>query len=215
MRLTVFGATGSTGGPFVRQALEAGHEVTAVVRGEPTALIDRMQGTPGQFLAVRADLMNPVEIEPYICGRDAVVSILGSAGRGPSTVRERGARSVTAAMSKTEVRRLVIVSVSAAYTEVKDDPFARFVVKPLVRRILKHPFTDARAMERVVRDTDLDWTIIRPPRLTAGELTRDYRIGVDKGLRGAYRISRADLADCLIGIIDDPDFHRATVSPGY
>ncbi|QXJ21509.1 NAD(P)H-binding protein [Actinomadura graeca] len=215
MRLTVFGATGSTGGPFVRQALDAGHEVTAVVRGDPAALADRMPEAGGRFLAVRADVMNPAEIEPFVSGRDAVVSVLGSAGRAPSRVREKAAESVTTAMARAEVRRLVIVSVSAAYTEAKDDPFARLVVKPLVRRILKHPFTDARAMERVVRGSGLDWTIIRPPRLTGGALTRDYRIGVEGGLRGAYRISRADLADCLIGILDDPDFHRATVSPGY
>ncbi|MUN38457.1 NAD(P)-dependent oxidoreductase [Actinomadura litoris] len=215
MRLTVFGATGGIGGPFVRQALDAGHEVTAVVRGDPAALIDEMRERAGRFIAVRADVMDPVGVEPHISGRDAVVSVLGSPGRGPSTVRVEGARSVTAAMGKADVRRLVIVSTSAAFTEVKDDPFARLVVKPLVRRILKHPFADARGMERVVRESDLDWTIVRSPRLTGGGLTRDYRMGVDGGLRGAYRISRADLADCLIGIIDDPDFHRATVSPGY
>ncbi|WP_433336606.1 NAD(P)-dependent oxidoreductase [Spirillospora sp. CA-294931] len=210
MHLTIFGATGAVGGELVRQAVDAGHDVTAVVRRPTPALTGG-----GRLTVATADLTDPASLVPMIDGCDAVLSAIGSPGRAVSTSRTDTAEKIIEAMAKASARRLIVVSASAAFTEEDDGPVAHFLVKPLVRKILKGPFSDARAMEAVVRESGLDWTIMRPPRLTDGRLTRDYRIGVDRGLRGGYRVARADLADCMLGLIDDPDFLHCTVTPGY
>jgi uncharacterized protein YbjT (DUF2867 family) len=221
MRLTVFGATGATGGHLVRQALAAGHEVTAVVRGDPAGLPARLwpggdgPSGAGELRCVAADAEDPADLAPLVTGRDAVLTAIGSPGRAVSSARERTALGITNAMREAGTARLVAISTSAAFTEADDGPVARLVVKPVVRRVLAHPFADARAMEEVVRASGLRWTIMRPPRLTGGRRTRRYRVGYGGGLRGGYRISRADLADCMLAVIDDPRSHLTTVSPGY
>jgi putative NADH-flavin reductase len=54
-----------------------------------------------------------------------------------------------------------------------------------------------------MRDSGLDWTIVRPPRLTNGPLTRSYRVGSGRNVRGGLSVSRADVADLMLGVIDD------------
>src|ERR1700720_3068189 len=82
MKLTIFGATGATGTCLTRQALAAGHEVTAVVR-DPSRL-----PVPAQprLRTVIADVMDPASIIPAIAGADAVISAVGPRGTGPTTV---------------------------------------------------------------------------------------------------------------------------------
>src|SRR5699024_10858041 len=113
MKLTVFGATGGTGQQIVRQALRAGHEITAVVR-DPA----RLGLEPGENLdVVTADVLDPASIAPAISGRDAVLSTLGPRGRAPSRVCRDSARGIAAAMHDSGVRRLLVVSNSGNYTE--------------------------------------------------------------------------------------------------
>ncbi|MER5423861.1 NAD(P)-dependent oxidoreductase [Streptosporangium roseum] len=80
MRLTVFGATGGTGRHLVRQALDAGHEVTAVVRDPARLPIDH----PALDIVV-ADIFDAVSLKPTLDGHDAAVSVLGPRGRTDTT----------------------------------------------------------------------------------------------------------------------------------
>ncbi|MCW2890208.1 MAG: hypothetical protein QOE54_7060 [Streptosporangiaceae bacterium] len=218
MRLTIFGATGGIGTLLVRQSLEAGHQVTAVVRGDPEVIATALTRRAHEGLTiVRADVMDPMAIEPILAGQDAVLSAIGSRdGRAPTTVSADSVFSITTAMDKAGVRRLVTISAAGAFTEEADGPLVRLVAKPLMQRVLlRHSFADLRAAEELIRDSGLDWTIMRPPRLTEGPRTRDYRMAADRGLRRGYLISRADVADCVLGLLDDPDFHGATVAVAY
>ncbi|NUW43922.1 NAD(P)-dependent oxidoreductase [Nonomuraea rhodomycinica] len=200
MRITVFGASGRTGWRVVGQALEAGHEVTAVVR-DPAAL--ERHGLRGPRLTVvRADVMDPAAIGPAVAGRDAVVSAIGPRGRGPTTVCADATASIIEAMTAEEVRRLVVVSASGFVRE-GDGPLTRLVAKPILNRVLRHAFADMRHMEELVRASGLDWTIVRPPQLTEGPRTGAYRSAVDRNVRGGVRVSRADLADCVLRCLDE------------
>lgn len=81
-------------------------------------------------------------------------------------------------MTATGSRRLVVVSAAPVGTVASsnrphpprydpgDDPLARYVLMPVIRRVLARNYADLATMEDVVRETDLDWTIVRPPRLT-------------------------------------------------
>jgi putative NADH-flavin reductase len=199
VRLAVFGATGGIGRLLVRQALTLGHQVTAVVR-DPARLPVRA----GRLEVVVADPFDAAAIAPVLAEHDAVLSALGPRPGGPSTVCSRGAAAITEAMRHTGVRRLVIVSASGPFTERGDDPLTRFVVKPIVQRLLRATFTDLRTAEETVRGSGLDWTIVRPARLTDRPATGRARSARDRGLPLGLFTSRADVAAEMLRAVDDP-----------
>ncbi|MFJ9370779.1 NAD(P)-dependent oxidoreductase [Nocardia sp. NPDC101769] len=204
MRLTVFGATGRTGGLLVRQALAAGHEVTAVVRGQH-ALAEHPR-----LRVVTADVMNPNDIATAIRGTDAVLDTIGSRDKGPTSVATDAALAITKAMASVSVRRLILISNSARIAGPGDDWFTRFVVKPLIlRALLRHSLDDMAGAEQATRDTALDWTIVRAPQLTDSPSKGSYRTAVERNVTFGIRISRDDLATCLLDLAGDPgSIHR-------
>jgi putative NADH-flavin reductase len=207
MKLTVFGASGGIGTELVRQGLDAGHHVTAVVRET-----SRLAVEPHPNLkVVVADVMDPVAIAPAVAGREAVLSALGTRVSGPTTVNSDGARSIIQAMQDAGVRRLLMVSVAGIHTK-GDDPFTRFVVKPILGRILRHSFADVRQMETLVRNSGLDWTLVCPPRLTNGKRSGKVRSSAERNVRGGFTIARADVAAYLLGAVQADELVGATVS---
>ena len=205
MKLIIFGATGATGTDLTSQALAAGHEVTAVVR-DPGRL-----AVPAQprLRTVTADVMDPASIIPAIAGADAVISAVGPRGTGPTTVIRDSVHSIIQAMGKTGTRRLVQVSGSVVADE-GESPYMRYLLKPLARRtFLRHVCADMRHAEDEIRDSNLDWTIFRPPALTSKAATGTYRTAIDRNLPHGFTVSRADLAVCMLARLDDPTvIHR-------
>jgi putative NADH-flavin reductase len=200
MKLTILGATGATGTCLTRQALAAGHEVTAVVR-DPSRL-----PVPAQprLRTVIADVMDPASIIPAIAGADAVISAVGPRGTGPTTVIQDSVRSIIAAMDKTGARRLLQVSGSIV-ADQGESPYLRYLIKPLARRtFLRHVCADMRRGEDEIRESNLDWTIFRPPSLTGKTATGTYRTAIDRNLPHGFTVSRADLAACMLARLDDP-----------
>ncbi len=208
MKMTVFGATGGTGTQLVTQALGAGHEVLAVVRGRSRLAIP---AHPNLEVA-EADVMDPGSITAAVNGRDAVVSAIGSrAGvREPTTVCADSVRSIITAMQAAGSRRLLVVSGSGPFTE-GDGPLMRYVAKPITQRVLRHTFADFVAMEAAVAKSGLDWTIVRPPALTDKPLTGRYRTRRELNLRRGVRVSRADVAHLILAISGDPGTYHAAI----
>jgi putative NADH-flavin reductase len=200
MELTIFGATGATGTCLTEQALVAGHQVTAVVR-DPARL--SVPGSPG-LRVITADLMDPAAIGPAVAGAGAVFAAFGPRGTGATTVLRDGTRSVIEAMRKEGTNRLILVSGSI----VADDgegPAMRYLVKPLARgTLLRHVAADMRGAEEQVRESGLDWTIVRPPRLTSDPASGSYRTEIGRNVRRGVTVSRADLAAYMLAIITDP-----------
>jgi putative NADH-flavin reductase len=131
----------------------------------------------------------------------------------PTTVCADGATSIIRAMHGISVRRLVVVS-AGTLTADGDGPLMRLVMKPLLGRLLKHTIADKRRMEEVVRASGLGWTILRLPMLTDGPRTGAYRSAIDHNVRGALRVSRADLADCILRCLTDHTAVNAVISIG-
>jgi putative NADH-flavin reductase len=206
MKLTVFGATGGTGLQVIEQGLAAGHDIRAVVR-DPARLAPQRPGLE----VVVADIMDPSAIEEAVAGRDAVISAIGSRnGRGPTTVCTDSARSIVTAMHRAGTQRLVVVSGTGPFDE-GEGPGMRYVIKPIGRRFLKHVFDDFVEMEKVVRASGLDWTIVRPPRLTDKPLTGRYRTRRDINMHRNFAVSRADVAHLLLAACADPRSYDAAI----
>jgi putative NADH-flavin reductase len=201
MQLTIFGATGGTGTRLVDEALRAGHDVTAVVR-DPS----RLSIPPRPRLqVVTADVMEPADVVPVVEDADAVVSALGPRDRGPTTVSSDGARSIVAAMEKTGSSRLLVVTGSIV-DDAGDGFVMRSVAKPLFRRtFLREVCADMRRTEAIVRESSLDWTIVRPPRLLDQPASGRYRVELERNVRRGVTISRADLAIAILDLLDRPD----------
>src|SRR5579863_7641206 len=95
MKLAIIAATGGVGQQLLRQALDAGHDVTAVVRNPV-----KLPAAPGEARIVTADLARPEPgaLEAAIAGTDAVVSGLGPASNPSAGIATRGTRAMVSAM---------------------------------------------------------------------------------------------------------------------
>ena len=218
MKLTIVAATGGIGRQLLEQAVAAGHDVTAVARN-PQNL------PPAQVRAVSADLTSatPAELQPAIDGADAVLSALGPRTKADTGVAARGTKAITEAMRAAGVRRIIVVSAAPIGTvpsparphPPRHDPGDGFVVRyladPIVTRILREHYADLARMEDVLRGSDLDWTAVRPPRLTGKPVTGRYRTAYGQNIRGGLFISRADVAHCMLRAIDQPETFGQTV----
>ncbi|MEU8613623.1 NAD(P)-binding oxidoreductase [Actinoplanes sp. NPDC048791] len=206
MKITVFGATGGTGVELVRQALEAGHAVTAVVRSAADF--------PAGVEVVRADVMDPAAIEPAVAGRDVVISALGHRPGAHEPVCAPAAESIIQAMRAAGVRRLVVVTAAGHIKDSHDGFVTARILKPLLWWFLRAAWTDFVATDRIVAASGLDWTIMRPPRLTDGG-ARPYRTALDHTVRGGSSISRTDLATATLAAATDPATVGHAVALGY
>ena len=203
MELTIFGATGATGTCLTEQALAAGHQVTAVVRDPARMSVPASRRAAGHHR--RPD--GPGRDQRPVAGADAVLAAFGPRGTGPTTVLREGTRSVIEAMHKEGTRRLVALSGSIV-TDEGEGPALRYLVKPLARgTFMRHVNADMRGAEEEIRDSGLDWTIVRPPRLTSGPASGTYRTAIDRNLPRGLTVSRADLAAYMLAIIGGPGHH--------
>jgi putative NADH-flavin reductase len=206
MKLTLLGANGGTGQQVARQAIGAGHDVTAIVR-RPDAIPD----SSPQLRVVRGDLLDPQWTGAGIDGADAVLSAIGPSSRGPTTLYSAGTAAVLKAMDDAGIRRILVVSAAPVGP---DDEWSG--IDKVVRRVLwqffRGPYEDMRRMEQILAASDTDWTVFRPPRLTNGPLTGHARTAVGKPLPGGRMVSRADLAAAMLAAINDPATVRQAVA---
>ena len=211
LKVAVIGATGRTGLEVVKQSLAAGHEVVALVR-RPEAL--NIQHPRLEIR--RADVFDQTSLETALAGDvDAVVSAIGAAKISkPTTLYSQSAVNTIAAMRKSRMRRLVCIA-SSGYIDDPQHPFyVRFLQKHLLQRIFQYVYEDTIKMEKIVQASDLDWTLLRPPRLTNAKRTGVYRVQKEFVPKGA-KISRADLADYIVKNLTNPKTYRAIFGVAY
>lgn len=207
MKLCIFGATGPTGRAIVQQALAAGHEVRASARS-PGALA----GVDPRLEVVKGDVLDQASVDAAVAGRDAVLSALGM-GRsfGPTTMMSEGTGAILRAMQGAGVKRLMVVTSGGTV----EDPTEPLLFRVVGRRVLKHIFADHKRLEDLVRASDVEWTIVRPPRLLDGPGTGVYRLGREAPIPGGHAIARADVARFMVGELTRREFVRAAVAIGY
>src|SRR5262245_32997502 len=194
MKITVIGATGRTGRLVVREGVRRGHEVTAFARRRGD--LDRIAGLAA---VVVGDGRRAQDLAAAVRGRDAVISVVGAAGRGPTSEVSEVTSAVIAAMRAAGARRLVVVSANGL---VATHPR---VLAGVVRWVFRGPYADLAAAERAVAASGLDWTIVRPTRLTDGPATGRVRRVRGELTSGPYQIGRADLAAALLDLATSAD----------
>ncbi len=211
MKLAIFAATGGIGRQLVEQAVAAGHDVTAVVRN-PKKVSEAVRTVTVDLAAA-----DPAALEAAVAGADAVISGLGPRSSAEAGVAWQGTRAIVQAMQATGVRRIVVVSAAPIGTvpspgrpkpptyDPGDGFFMRHLFSPLAKAALRKHYADLAQMEDVLRDSGLDWTVVRPPKLTDKSLTAAYRLAYGQNLRGGWDISRADVAHYMLRVLEQPE----------
>ena len=209
-KIIVFGATGGTGKQVVAQALRAGHHVTAIVRN-PGALTLRHE----RLEIIKGDALQPQTFEKTINGKDLVVSCLGIQKLEPTTIYSEGVSNIIKAMQTADVHRMICLSAAAVIVPPESSSLMKFVVKNILQRIFRHSYADMLIMEKILRESTLNWTVIRAPRLTDSGHAGIYRTTINESLRNPSKISRTDLADYIVNHLADERTFKALVEISY
>lgn len=206
--ITIFGANGATGRLTVRQALAAGHEVVAVTRPP-----EQFPIRDARLTVFGADAADEAATARAIEGADAVLSSIGVPfARAPITVYSTSATTILAGMVRHGVKRLAVVSSTAVdpHPHAEGGFLLNRVMQPMITKTIgKSTYADMRAMERIVADSGVDWTIIRSAGLFDADQVSAYEVA-DGPLEGVFT-SRADLADLLVRQVREDRFVGRTV----
>jgi putative NADH-flavin reductase len=203
MKLVVLGATGGTGGELVRQGIEHGHAVTAFVRSP-----ERLKPFRGRITIKQGDLLDSLQLEEAIKGHDAVLSAFGPRvpiSKGDANLLQRFAVALTKAMAHAGVSRVVVESVAFLFKDA--------IIPPayiLGRMFFPGVVADASVMEKVLEKSGLDWTIVRPPKLTPTPYTGKYRVRDGHLPPFGFSIPYADVADFMIKSVEN-NFARCKI----
>ena len=205
MNVVLFGATGTVGKHVVAQALEQGHVLTAFCRDR--AKLD-VAAHPNLRI-VEGNVLNPEDVARAMIGQDAVCVVLGSGKSRTSTIRSAGTAQIIRAMQETGVRRLICQTTLGNGDSRENLNF--FWKRVMFGWFLKQVYLDHERQEQMVRESDLDWTLVRPGAFTDGDKTGQYKHGFGPHARGLkLKISRADVADFLLKQVQsDAYLHQA------
>jgi putative NADH-flavin reductase len=191
MKLAIFGGTGKTGQHLVKQALEAGHHVTALAR-TPSKLDIQHE----RLHVIQGDIVDAEKVSAVVEGADALLSVLGPPNNEPNFVISQGTDHMLAAMRQHGVQRLVI-STGAGVRVPQDKPGLIDKVASLALNLMaKNVAADMRQVVEKVQASDRDWTIVRVPMLTDQPPQGQMKVGYVGDI--SPRLSREDMAEFML-----------------
>ncbi len=206
-RILIIGATGGTGRELVKQALERGYKVTALVRDPQKLLI----GHP-QLTVIKGDVLDKESVEEAMKGQEAVVSALGHKRFFyPTRILSEGTRNILNAMKAQNVSRLVCeTSLGIGDSAGRMGLYYSLFVIPVILHLY---FWDKTRQERIIAASDAEWVIVRPGSLTNAPKRGAVREGRNVGnFLWTVRVSRADVAEFMLNQLESDTYLRA--SPG-
>jgi putative NADH-flavin reductase len=194
MKIVIFGAAGATGRILVARVLAQGYEVTAFDRQTAALTMQHPKLT-----LIQGDIFNSAQVEEAIAGQDVVISILCVRPGVTTPVCSEDTEHIIAVMQKRGVKRFICQSgfvVAALDGEWREAPYLPILL-PFFPKV-KAMFVDKVLQVQEIRQSDLDWIIVRPARLTDGPRTGDYKVGAPLPMGPRAKISRTDVADFLL-----------------
>ena len=207
MKLVIFGATGSIGHHLVTQALEQGHTVTAFTRD-----VARVDIKHSNLRVIQGDVMDGATVEYAVRGQEAVLCSIGAGRKG--AVRAEGTKNIIEAMEKTGVRRFICQStLGVGDSQGNLNFFWKYIMFGL---LLRPAYADHVAQEDYVKQSNLDWIIVRPGAFIDGVRTGEYKHGfpgTDKTAK--LKIARADVADFMLKQLTDDTYLHKTPGLSY
>ena len=199
--IAVFGASGRTGVPFIKNAVDS-YKVKALVRTP-----EKLSFSHPNLEIIKGDAMNAADVAKTIEGTQAVVSLLGHAKGSPPDLQTKATRHIIAAMKAQGIRRIISLTGGGVRDEANDDPKFMdkaivFVMKNLAGKGSKNALADGINHAQLIRETDLDWTIVRGPMLTEDAPTGKIEVG-HVGKISGFKLTRADLAAFILDTLQN------------
>ncbi len=191
MKIAVFGSTGGTGAATVSCAIDRSHDVTAFGRSA-----EKLAALKGQNITTyHGDVLNAAAVKEAVLGQDAVICALGASATDKSKVRAKGTQHIIDAMQKHNVSRLICVSALGCGVSRRFLPFQyKYIFIPL---FLRHVYSDHEQQEGYIRDSGLDWTIVRPAVLTDTGCDNGSWQGVEVDAPVTWKIGRQNVAEFM------------------
>ncbi|WP_026552698.1 NAD(P)H-binding protein [Arthrobacter sp. H20] len=200
--IALFGGTGKTGSRVLTRALDAGREVRALVR-DPS----KLQVSSPSLTVIRGDVLDPRAVNDTVAGSTVVLALFGQVKGSPATLQTEGTRIIAEAMAVQGVKRIVTLS-GGGLPAAPDRPrLPDRIIRILLKTVSGKVLADAEGHLEVLKASELDWTVVRGPRLTEKPGTGSYRVGW-VGVNASTQISRDDLADFIVTQIEDRSYAR-------
>lgn len=204
MKIAVIGATGFVGTAVVNEALQRGHQVTAIARNA-----DKVEVKDERLTLKDADVNDVESLAKILTGHDAVVSAFNAGWTNPNLYADftKGSEDIQKATRLSGVKRLLVVG-GAGSLEIA--PGMQLVDTPQFPAEYKAGATAARDyLNTLKKETDLDWTFLSPAIvLHPGERTGVFRLGHDQPVFDANNKSEITVADLAVAIIDELESNR-------
>jgi len=210
MKIFIVGGTGGTGRQVIEQALSAGHFVTALVRNPV-----KLKIVHPNLNVIIGNILEPNTFEHAIKKNEVVISALGHKRFFiKTTILSEGTKNIVNAMEKHKVKRFIcITSMGVNDSRFKLGLYYTLFVIPV---ILLFYFLDKEKQERIIQQSSLDWTIVRPGQLTNGKKRTTYRHGTKLGSYIFTKmISRADVAHFILSELKNGNYIKKSPSIIY
>lgn len=211
MKIALFGATGGTGIEFIKQSSNYNYDITAFVRSP-----EKLKLHFPTLKTIKASIDDYDVLKSSLIDFDVIISLVGISGiiqaRNPNALYQRTANNLIKISKENRIERIIVVT-SGGVVEAENEPWIfKHILKPL---FLNKMYTDMRVMEKLILESELNYTIVRPPYLNNGKLTKKYRTIVDNWFSDDKDLSRADLAHYLLNCLQDMEISKKIVGVSY
>jgi len=198
MKVLLFGATGFTGKAVLPELLEKGHNVTALVRSKQKVKISHPNLKLIEGNVLDRELMNRA-----MQGQEAVINCLGKNKGSDKNLLSSFTEKVIKSMNQNKVSRLIALSNVGAGDSYKTQPFVfRRILLPTILKWLQELIEDKNIMEPMIQKSNLNWTILRFPKIS--EKPSKKRILISHDGRGlSFSISLKDCAKFIVSQLED------------
>ena len=204
MRILIIGATRGIGLQVLQQALAKDHEITVLARSPQKLGIEHVR-----LQVIEGDIRDDRIVGSATEGQDAVISCIGiMPTRKPVSVFSTGIKNILVSMNKNSVRLLISVTgIGAGDSRGHGGFFYDKIFQPL---LLKSIYEDKDREEALIKESKVNWIIVRPGFLTNGPETGTYRVLTDMTGVKAGKISRADVAHFILKQLDSSEYSSQT-----
>jgi putative NADH-flavin reductase len=208
MKIAIFGATGATGSKVVERALALGNEVVVIVR-KPQVLQVKHN------LKIHCgDALDQTSFQKALIGVDAVISCIGPARNfSPGNIVSKGTINIIAACEQLGIKRFILQSGITMSDGRELSMLDRFAVR-LLRRIYWKACDDKAIAEASVRESRLDWVIVRPVGLNHGEELATCTASPLARVRPLQPLPFTNCANCIVRAASDIAWTKQVVNVG-
>ena len=196
LKIGIFGGTRGVGFCALQQALEFGHFVTVLARN-PDILNNSFSHK--NLLVIKGDVLDRNAVESVVNGQDVIINSLGSKAGSDVNVCSQGTRVILQAIKDLNVKRILSVTSFGVGDSYKDASWAVRIFLWIIRKAI----ADKELEEEMIKESKLEWVILRPTGLTDGPIG-DYKIGCN--IPASMSVTRNNVADALLKQITSNEF---------